>query len=63
VPDHPLKDTAEVEITCPCCGYRMRRTAARLRRKTEILCPSCGKAVAAGTDEHDREKSGTRDDN
>jgi len=62
VPDHPLKDAAEVEIACPRCGYRMMRTAARLRRKTEILCPSCGSTVAAGIDEGDREKSDTRDD-
>jgi len=62
VPGHPLKDTAEIEITCPRCGYRMIRTAARLRRKTEIFCPSCGSAVAAGIDEGDREKSGTSDD-
>jgi DNA-directed RNA polymerase subunit RPC12/RpoP len=54
--DHPLKDTAEIEINCPHCGYRMMRTAARLRRETEILCPSCGKAAAPGIDEG--EKSG-----
>jgi DNA-directed RNA polymerase subunit RPC12/RpoP len=49
--DHPLKDTAEVEITCPHCGYRMMRKAARLRRETEIRCPACGEAVAPGIDE------------
>jgi len=32
--DHPLKNTAEVELVCPRCGYRMMRTAARLRRET-----------------------------
>jgi DNA-directed RNA polymerase subunit RPC12/RpoP len=44
--DHPFKDTAEIELTCPHCGYRMMRTAARLRRETEIRCPRCGGAVA-----------------
>jgi DNA-directed RNA polymerase subunit RPC12/RpoP len=39
---HPLKNTAEVELICPRCGYRMTRTAARLRRETDIVCPSCG---------------------
>ena len=35
--DHPLKNTAEVELICPRCGYRMMRTAARLRRETGII--------------------------
>jgi DNA-directed RNA polymerase subunit RPC12/RpoP len=51
VADHPLKDAAQVEITCPRCGYRMMRTAARLRRETEVRCPLCGEAVAPATDE------------
>jgi DNA-directed RNA polymerase subunit RPC12/RpoP len=46
VAEHPLKDTAQIEIACPHCGYRMMRTAARLRRETEIRCPLCGEAVA-----------------
>jgi len=43
--DHPLKDTAEIEIICPHCGYRMMRAVARLRREYEIDCPSCGKLI------------------
>ncbi|HKA02195.1 MAG TPA: hypothetical protein VKE70_37045 [Candidatus Solibacter sp.] len=49
--DDPLKHTAEIEIVCPRCGYRMARTAARLRRETEVLCPSCGGPVAPGAGE------------
>jgi DNA-directed RNA polymerase subunit RPC12/RpoP len=51
--DHPLNDTAEIEITCPHCHYRMMRTAARLRRETEIRCPRCGGAVAPGIGERE----------
>jgi predicted RNA-binding Zn-ribbon protein involved in translation (DUF1610 family) len=40
----PLKD-AEVEIVCPHCGYRMTRTAARLRRRTKVVCPQCGEEI------------------
>lgn len=40
----PLRD-AEVEIVCPRCGYRMTRTAARLRRKTKVVCPQCGEEI------------------
>jgi predicted RNA-binding Zn-ribbon protein involved in translation (DUF1610 family) len=40
----PLKD-AEIEIVCPCCGYRMMRTAARLRRGTTLMCPECGQKI------------------
>src|SRR5436305_5371654 len=47
MPDYPFKQTAEIQITCPRCGYRMIRTVARLRRETKILCPSCGGTVAA----------------
>jgi hypothetical protein len=49
--DHPLKNNAEVELICPCCGYRMMRTVARLRREAAIVCPSCGEPVAPGSDE------------
>ena len=35
--DHRLKNPAEVELICPRCGYRMMRTAARLRRETGIM--------------------------
>jgi hypothetical protein len=34
---HPPKNTAEVELICPGCGYRMMQTAARLRRETGII--------------------------
>jgi DNA-directed RNA polymerase subunit RPC12/RpoP len=53
-----LKNTAEVELVCPRCGYRMMRTAARLRRETGIVCPSCGEPVAPGTDERAKDASG-----
>jgi len=56
--DHPLKNTAEVEIVCPLCGYRMMRTAARLRRETGIVCSSCGEPVAPSTDERAKDASG-----
>ncbi len=62
VSDDPLKHTAQIEIVCPRCGYRMVRTAARLRRETEILCPSCGGPVAPGADERDDRRSRARDD-
>ena len=48
--DRPLKNTAEVELVCPRCGCRMMRRAARLRRETGIVCPSCGEPVAPGTE-------------
>jgi predicted RNA-binding Zn-ribbon protein involved in translation (DUF1610 family) len=41
----PLKDEAEVEVICPRCGYRLTRTAARLRRDTLVVCPNCGEEV------------------
>jgi DNA-directed RNA polymerase subunit RPC12/RpoP len=56
--DHPLKNTAEVEIVCRRCSYRMMRTAARLRRETGIVCSSCGEPVAPGTDERAKDASG-----
>jgi predicted RNA-binding Zn-ribbon protein involved in translation (DUF1610 family) len=40
----PLKD-AEIEIICPQCGYRMLRTAARMRRGTKLVCPACGQEI------------------
>jgi len=50
----PLKE-AEIEVVCPQCGYRMVRTAARLRRGTHLVCPECGQDIepdpAAGSDE------------
>jgi ribosomal protein S27E len=48
--DHPLNETAEIEITCAHCGYRLMRTVAQLRRKTSIDCAVCGKFIA--TDGH-----------
>jgi predicted RNA-binding Zn-ribbon protein involved in translation (DUF1610 family) len=59
--DDPLKQTAEIQITCPRCGYSMIRTVARLRRKTEILCPSCGATVAPADDQFDGEEGSTLD--
>jgi hypothetical protein len=38
----PVHDAVEIEIVCPCCGYRMTRTAGRLRRTTKVVCPYCG---------------------
>lgn len=55
--DDPLKHTAEIAIVSPRCGYRTVRTAARLRRKTEIPCPSVGGPVAPGADECDHPPS------
>jgi predicted RNA-binding Zn-ribbon protein involved in translation (DUF1610 family) len=49
---NPVKD-AEVEIVCPRCGYRMPRSAERLRRETEIVCPSCGEVVVPDADARD----------
>ena len=47
-------EEAELEIVCPHCGYRMVRTAARLRRGTRLVCPECGQDIepgpAAGSD-------------
>jgi DNA-directed RNA polymerase subunit RPC12/RpoP len=58
--DHPLKDTAEIEITCPHCGYRMMRKAARLRRETEIRCPLCGGTVTPDMGERHPNEPGGR---
>ena len=40
-----LKDEAEVGVICRRCGYHLRRTAARLRRDTRVVCPNCGEEV------------------
>jgi len=45
--DKPVDAAAEIEIICPHCGYRMARTAARLRRPHHIACPACGEMVVA----------------
>jgi transposase len=42
--DDPFAAT-QVEIICHCCGYHMLRTAQRLRRDTDIVCPNCGTVV------------------
>jgi C4-type Zn-finger protein len=56
--DHPIKDdVAEVEIICAHCGYRMTRTAARLRRPHHIDCPACGKTIVPGSDRRDDDTS------
>jgi predicted RNA-binding Zn-ribbon protein involved in translation (DUF1610 family) len=39
------KDEAEVEVICRCCGYHLKRTAARLRRDSRVVCPNCGEEV------------------
>jgi predicted RNA-binding Zn-ribbon protein involved in translation (DUF1610 family) len=49
--DHPLKNSAEIEIKCPHCGYRMMRTAAGLRHQDKIECPACGAVVVPGSPE------------
>jgi DNA-directed RNA polymerase subunit RPC12/RpoP len=40
----PLND-AEIELVCPRCGYRMARTASRLRRPTKLVCAQCGQDI------------------
>jgi len=47
----PLRE-AEVEIVCPRCGYRMTRTAARLRRETKLICAQCGEEIVAPADDN-----------
>ena len=51
----PTEDHSDVEIVCPRCGYRMTRTAARLRRETGIVCPQCG-AVVVHNPREERDK-------
>ena len=43
--DEDPVEAAQVEIICLCCGYHMLRTAQRLRRDTDIVCPNCGTVV------------------
>jgi predicted RNA-binding Zn-ribbon protein involved in translation (DUF1610 family) len=38
-------DDAEIEIICPRCGYRMTRSAGRLRRGTPLVCIECGEPI------------------
>jgi rubrerythrin len=40
-----LLDAAEIEVICRRCGYLLKRTAARLRRDTPVVCPNCGEQV------------------
>jgi predicted RNA-binding Zn-ribbon protein involved in translation (DUF1610 family) len=42
---HPRKVEVEIEVICPSCGYHLRRTAARLRRDTPVICANCGEQV------------------
>ena len=55
--DHPLKETAEIEITCRRCGYRLMRTVAQLRTKASIDCPTCGQFIAAGVNQENEKQS------
>jgi DNA-directed RNA polymerase subunit RPC12/RpoP len=55
--DHPLKKTAEIEVTCQHCGYRLMRTAAQLRTKGSIDCPACGASIAPGADQQNEKQS------
>jgi DNA-directed RNA polymerase subunit RPC12/RpoP len=48
-----VDDDPEVEIVCPRCGYRTRRTASRLRRTTPVVCAQCGMVVVTGEPEQD----------
>jgi hypothetical protein len=50
--DDPL-ETAQVEIICRCCGYHMLRTAQRLRRDIDIVCPNCGTVVVGESEDND----------
>ena len=50
--DDPLK-TAQVEIICRRCDYHMVRTANRLRRSTDVVCPNCGAVVVREGREQD----------
>ena len=43
--DNPSEEEPEVEIVCAHCGYRMPRSADRLRRDAAILCPNCGAVI------------------
>jgi predicted RNA-binding Zn-ribbon protein involved in translation (DUF1610 family) len=48
-----VDDEPEVEIVCPRCGYRTRRTTSRLRRTTPVVCAQCGTVVVAGEPKQD----------
>jgi len=50
--DDPFEAT-QVEIICQCCSYHMLRTAQRLRRDTDIVCPNCGTAVVREGEDDD----------
>jgi len=47
MPKDSLNDTAQIELICPHCGYRLVRTAARLRRDIKVVCANCGQDVVA----------------
>ena len=47
--NRPNGEEAEVEVICPNCGYRLARSAARLRRDTPVICPNCGRRLTDDT--------------
>jgi predicted RNA-binding Zn-ribbon protein involved in translation (DUF1610 family) len=51
----PLEN-AEIEIVCPRCGYRMMRTAARLRRGIKLVCPECGQEIVPDVPDRARDR-------
>jgi DNA-directed RNA polymerase subunit RPC12/RpoP len=55
--DHPLKETAEIEIACQHCGYRLMRTVAQLRSKASIDCPACGASIAPDANRQNEKQS------
>lgn len=47
-----LFERAEVGVTCPSCGKKIRRALGRLSREVDVTCPDCGtafKVEQAGT--------------
>jgi ribosomal protein L32 len=40
-------------MICPRCGYHTARTAERLRRQTQVVCPNCGQVLLPEASERD----------